>query len=107
MRKVYFISDQGNSVIKTKILTFFRGNVSSLSINPYSCRVVQAFLDAACKDKNAMSQNFIVNELKDQTLELIYDHSGNHVIQKLATVCTCKVLQPIIEQINLNVLRII
>ena len=95
--------EKGTNFIRGKILQFFKGKVHLLSINPYACRVIQAFLQTTNKDNNAIGQNFIVSELKDFVLEMIYDHSGNHVIQKLVTVCTCKVLQPIVEQINLNV----
>lgn len=66
---------------RTRLISRLVGQVNLLSVHPYGCRVIQKLVDVSS------SVDFILEEVKDNLLELIEDQNGNHVIQKCIEKC--------------------
>lgn len=60
------------------IISAFRGQVASLSMHPYGCRVIQRVLEH-CTDE--LQSQFIVDEILDSVCTLAQDQYGNYVTQ--------------------------
>ncbi|KAL9224571.1 hypothetical protein vseg_000592 [Gypsophila vaccaria] len=60
------------------IISAFRGQVASLSMHPYGCRVIQRVLEH-CTDE--LQSQFIVDEILESVCTLAQDQYGNYVTQ--------------------------
>jgi len=54
------------------------GNVLTLAIQMYGCRVIQKALESI----EAEQQGILVKELEGHVMKCVKDQNGNHVIQK-------------------------
>ncbi|KAK9715479.1 hypothetical protein RND81_06G167900 [Saponaria officinalis] len=60
------------------IISAFRGQIASLSMHPYGCRVIQRVLEH-CTDE--LQSQFIVDEILESVCTLAQDQYGNYVTQ--------------------------
>ncbi|KAK3331963.1 armadillo-type protein [Cercophora scortea] len=72
----------GNQVQKKLLARAMKGKVHDLSVQSYSCRVVQKALEHVLADQRAE----LVEELEPQILDLVKCPNGNHVVQKVIEV---------------------
>lgn len=73
------ILDRGNEEMRSKLWFALKGEVMELSLQMYSCRVVQKAVEKL-SDENLFD---LIEEFRGNVLQLIEDQNGNHVCQKL------------------------
>jgi pumilio RNA-binding family len=74
------ILELGNGEQRLALFQCAKNKITELSLHTYGCRVIQKILEEFKSNKQI--QDEIISELKQQTLKLIEDQNGNHVIQK-------------------------
>lgn len=63
---------------REELAALMKGQVLSLSLQMYSCRVVQRALEVCSLERRVA----LVRELQDTAMRCVRDQNGNHVIQK-------------------------
>ncbi|KMV65131.1 RNA binding repeat domain-containing protein [Encephalitozoon cuniculi EcunIII-L] len=79
---------------RARLIAKLAKQINLLSVHPYGCRVVQKLVDVSS------DVDFILEEVRDNLLELIEDQNGNHVIQKC--IEKCKDRNIILQQFSEN-----
>jgi len=74
-----FIQSDPNGNIINPILKACKGNVTSLAINKFGCRIVQKLLQHSTDEQ----KHILVKQIIERTIPLSYNAFGNYVIQFL------------------------
>ncbi|KAL3642827.1 hypothetical protein CASFOL_013642 [Castilleja foliolosa] len=85
------------------IISSFRGQVATLSMHPYGCRVIQRFLEH-CHDD--IQTQFIVDEILDSVCMLAQDQYGNYVTQHVLERCKPHERSRIIEKLAGSIVQL-
>jgi len=89
------ILELGTTEQRLALFQCAKKKITELSLHTYGCRVIQKILE---EFKNTPQvQDEIISELKTQTLKLIEDQNGNHVIQKCFETISSDKLKFIID----------
>ncbi|XP_073290419.1 pumilio homolog 6, chloroplastic-like [Primulina huaijiensis] len=85
------------------IISSFRGQVATLSMHPYGCRVIQRVLEH-CNDE--LQTQFIVSEILDSVCALAQDQYGNYVTQHVLARGIPRERSEIIEKLSGSIVQL-